>query len=574
MQRDKRRRGLKELLIVYSLGLLLLVISYQVQAQNLETIGTEKPVSVSGGINLMSTGYAVQGITPRRDPFTWIATGSLNIDLYDWSVPLAFSYTNNQGSFQQPFNRYGISPHYKWAKAYLGYHSLTYSSYTLNGHVFLGAGIELTPGNFRLHAMYGRFQKAVTADTVSGRVRPPVYERRGMAAKIGYETQQGSIDAIVFYAEDNPSSVENLPDSTLAFPKQNVALSLIAKKQLGKRISWDGEWATSIFTRDVQSPLVSGPSGLNEVGSWLMPIRQSTTQHHAWKTGVTLALGKGFLQGRYERIDPDYQTLGSYFFNNDLENITLGIGWQFWQSRLNINVQGGLQNNNLDQTEISQTQRWVSNYTVNLRPTDQWQITSTYSNFTSYTNIRPQADPFFTTEFDSLNFYQVNQNASLTSSYSFGSKERKNALTLSATYQQADEVMQHQEAPNKTPYYYSGNASYRISMAPKNLSVSLGGNLYYSILSEINTTTVGPLASVSKAFLEKKLRGSLSTGFNQVLTNGTASNRVMTSRLSTNYAWPKHHRLTFNLTLLNNLATGQKDAFAEWTATARYGYTF
>ena len=522
----------------------------------------------------MSTGYAVQGITPRRDPFTWIATGNLNIELYGWSVPLAFSYTNSQGSFRQPFNRYGISPQYKWAKTYLGYHSLTYSSYTLNGHVFLGAGVELTPGKFRIQAMYGRFQKAVAADTLSGSVQPPVYERRGAATKIGYETQQGSIDAIVFYAKDDPSSLENLSDSALTFPTQNVALSIIAKKQLGKRISWDGEWATSIFTRDVQSPLASGLSGLRSTGAWLMPVRQSTAQHHAWKTGVTLALEKGFLQGRYERVDPDYQTLGSYFFNNDLENITLGIGWQFWKSRLQVNVQGGLQNNNLDQTEISQTQRWVSNYTVSLRPTNQWQLTSTYSNFTNYTNIRPQADPFFTTEFDSLNFYQVNQNASLTSSYSFGSKERKNALTLSTTYQQADEVIQNQQAQDKTSYYYSNNASYRMSIVPMNFSVSLGGNLYHSILGEINTTTVGPLISTSKAFLKKKLRNALSTGFNQVFTNGEASSRVITSRLSTNYTWPKHHRLSFNLNLLKNFATGQKNAFTEWTATARYGYTF
>ncbi len=519
----------------------------------------------------MSTGYAVQGIAARRDPFTWIATGNLNVDLYGWSVPLAFSYTNNQGRFQQPFNRYGISPHYKWIKAYLGYHSLTYSFYTLNGHVFLGAGVELTPGNFRLQAMYGRFQKAVKADTLSGRAQPPVYERWGMATKLGYQTAQGSIDAIVFYAKDNPSSIENLPDSTLTFPAQNVTLSLVAKKQLGKRLSWDGEWATSVLTRDRLAPLVSGPS---LASAWLLPARQSTTQHQAWKTGLTLALGKGFLQGRYERVDPDYQTLGSYFFNNDLENITLGVGWQFWQSRLNVNVQGGVQNNNLDQTEISQTQRWVSNYSASLRPTDRWQLTTTYSNFTSYTNIRPQSDPFFTTEFDSLNFYQVSQNASFTSSYTFGSKERKSALTLSTTYQQADEVVQNQEAADKTSYYYSNNASYRVSMVPINLSVSLGGNLYYSILGEINTTTVGPLVSASKAFLEKKLRSSLSTGFNQVLINGQASNRVMTSRLTTGYAWPKHHRFTFNLNLLNNFATGQKSAFAEWTATARYGYTF
>ena len=559
------------LLIVCISGLLLM--NSQSYAQNLENVGQQKPVTVSGGVGLMSTGYAARGITARRDPFTWVATGNLNIDLYGWSVPLSFSYTNNQGSFQQPFNRYGISPQYKWVKTYLGYHSLTYSSYTLNGHVFLGGGVALTPGKFRFQAMYGRFLKAVAPDTTDGIARAPVYERRGMATKVGYETSHGAIDAIVFYAADDPTSLENLPDSVPVFPAQNVALSLVAKKQLGKRLTWDGEWATSILTRDRQSPRLTRPSDRYAVGAWLMPIRQSTTQHYAWKTGLTLALGKGFLQGRYERVDPDYQTLGSYFFNNDLENITLGIGWQFWKDRLQVNAQGGVQNNNLDQSEISQTRRWVSNYSVSIRPADQWQFTTTYSNFTSFTNIRPQSDPFFTTEFDSLNFYQVNQNASLTSSYTFGDKERKSAITLSTALQQADEVVQNQGGEDKTSYYYSNNVSYRRSIVPLNLSISVGGNLYHSVLQEINTTTVGPLVSVSKGFLEKKLRSALSTGFNQVLTNRVATSKVLTSRLSGGYT-RQNHRFSLNLNLLNNFPTGEKGAFMEWTTTARYGYTF
>jgi hypothetical protein len=305
-----------------------------------------------------------------------------------------------------------------------------------------------------------------------------------------------------------------------------------------------------------------------------MPIRQSTTQHQAWKTGVTLALGKGFVQGQYERVDPDYQTLGAYFFNNDLENVTLGIGWQFWKNRLNVTAQGGLQNNNLDESEISQTKRWVSNYSLSFQPSRQWQLTSSYSNFTSFTNIRPQTDLFFSTEFDSLDFYQVNQNASLTSSYSFGGKEQKKAITLSTTYQKASEATSGHAEETGGSEYFTGNAAYRISMVPNNLILSIGGNVYYSILETLRTITAGPQINVSKGFLEKKLRGSWTTSFNQVTTNRIASSRILTSRIATSYSWPKRHQLTVNLNILNNFSTQQKEAFSEWTATARYGFTF
>lgn len=567
---DKWRKFFRCLLIVA--GLLLLV--YEIQGQNLENLGEKPPLEVSGGFNFMTTGYAVGGISARRDPFTWIASGNLNLDLYGWSIPLAFSYTNHQGRFQQPFNRYGISPQYKWIKTYLGYHSLTYSSYTLNGHTFLGGGIELTPGNFRVHAMYGRLRKAVEIDTLSGQSQPLVFARKGMATKVGYETPQGSISTIIFYAKDDPNSLVTFSDSSLVFPAQNIALSLIAKKQMGKHLSWEGEWASSLLTRDIQSSPIPEDSLESSWSAWLIPIRQSTTQHQAWKTSLSLAMSKGFIQWQYERVDPDYQTLGAYFFNNDLENMTLGINWQFWQNRLSVNFQGGLQHNNLDQSEITQTSRWVSNYSINIRPADRWQLNTTYSNFTSFTNIRPQSDPFFTTEFDSLNFYQINQNASLSSSYTFGNKERKHALSMSSTYQQANDVIPKQLPGEQISYYYSNNMAYRISIIPTDLGLSLGGNFHYSVLQEINTTTVGPLLSISKGFLEKKLRSSISTSYNRVLQNMIASSQVLTARMSGSYSYQKNHRFSLNLNLLNNFPTGEKEAFTEFTATARYGYTF
>ncbi len=543
-------------------------------AQDLANIGKEKAITVSGGLQLNSTGYVASGITSRRAPFIWIATGNLNVALFGWSVPLSFSYTNNQGSFQQPFNRYGISPQYKWIKTYLGYQSLTYSSYTLNGYMFLGAGVELTPGKFRISAIHGRLQKAVEADTTGITTKPAVYQRYGSALKFGYGITGGSIDAIIFYAADQENSVVNIVDNPPVFPAQNVALSLIGKKQVGKRLTVDTEWATSVLTRDKTASRISRQSGTNFISPGIIPLRESTTQHHAFKGGLTLALGKGFLQGGYERVDPDYQTLGSYFFNNDLENITLGAGWQFWKDKLQLSVQTGVQHNNLDQTEINQTQRLVSNYAANFNPTAQWQFTTTYSNFTSFTNIRPQSDPFFSTEFDSLNFYQVNQNASLTSSYAFGSKERKNNIMLSSTYQQASEVTQDSLSAKQVSYYYSNNASYRVNYVPLDLAISAGGNLYYSILELINTITWGPLVSVSKSLLEKKLRGTFSSGYNQVINNQVNGSLVMTCRLYTAYAPVKNHQLSLNINFLRSFPSPQKTGFSEWTATARYGYTF
>src|SRR5688572_15244113 len=125
-----------------------------VKGQNLESIGKEKPLSVTGSISVNQILYGVTGIESRRDPYTYYASGNVNFSLYGWSVPLSMSLSNQNTSFQQPFNQYSLHPTYKWFTGHLGYISMSYSPYTVNGHIFLGAGVDAAPeGNWRLSAL-------------------------------------------------------------------------------------------------------------------------------------------------------------------------------------------------------------------------------------------------------------------------------------------------------------------------------------------------------------------------------------------------------------------------------------
>ncbi len=90
-------------------------------AQNLEQIGKKNPLTISGGLSVNQIGYAVSGIESRRDPYSFYASGNVNFNLYGWSVPLTFTYSNQQGSFQQPFNQFGLHPTYKWITGHFGY---------------------------------------------------------------------------------------------------------------------------------------------------------------------------------------------------------------------------------------------------------------------------------------------------------------------------------------------------------------------------------------------------------------------------------------------------------------------
>jgi hypothetical protein len=210
-------------LIVVALIFLSLNLGY---TQNLQTIGKSKPLSVTGGVSLNQIGYAVSGIESRRDPYTYYASGNINFSLYGWSVPLSFGYSNHRSTFQQPFNQYSVHPTYKWVTAHAGYTSMSFSPYTVSGHIFFGGGVDLAPeGKWKFSGLYGRFLKAVKPDT-SNTSKIPAFKRIGHGFKASYIADGNIVDLIMFHAKDELNSIESLPDSIGISPQEMAAMEL------------------------------------------------------------------------------------------------------------------------------------------------------------------------------------------------------------------------------------------------------------------------------------------------------------------------------------------------------------
>src|SRR5690606_1049879 len=119
-----------------------LCCSNTVIAQDLEALvkSSKKPIQVSGGVGTDHVLYASEGMPDRRNsPYQYYINGNLNIRLFkEFNVPLTFSFSNQQFNYSQPlnqqsFNQFGISPRYKWATAHIGWRSMTFSPYSLNG---------------------------------------------------------------------------------------------------------------------------------------------------------------------------------------------------------------------------------------------------------------------------------------------------------------------------------------------------------------------------------------------------------------------------------------------------------
>lgn len=567
---------MKSLLFVVFFG----VLGSVAFAQNLDAIGKEKPLSVSGGVSLNQIGYAVSGIESRRDPYTYYASGNINFSLYGWSCPLSFSVSNSNTSFQQPFNQYSLHPTYKWITAHAGYTSMTFSPYTVNGHIFLGGGVDLAPeGKFKFSALYGRFLKAVEPDSTNENASTPAFKRMGYGFKASYGDGNNFIDIITFHAEDDINSISYVPEQQGILPEENLVMSISAGKALFERLMLKAELAASALSRDTRATKTDHDHPLAKA-KFLYAPRLSSSYYKAFKTSLNYQQDGYAVGVAYERIDPQYRTLGAYYFNNDLENITANGAVAILQGKMNVAVSAGTQRDNLDQSKISTMRRMVGSLNIGYTPSQKLNLGVSYSNFQTYTNIRSQfidvnqLTPY--DNLDTLNFTQISQNATLTAMYMFGKNENKRqSLNCNLTFQDAADK-QGEVNQNSGTQFYNLNTAYALNIVPKNMMFSASFNATLNQAAGNSSHTLGPTLAVSKSFFEKKLRTTLSSSYNTTYSNSERINTVINGRLNGSYTVQKKHNLNLGLVVVNRDTNkeGAAQAFTEFTGTLGYSYSF
>lgn len=527
--------------------------------------------------------YEAIGITKRRPGYNYFFNGNLNISLYGWTVPLNYTFSNQQSQFQQPFNQFGATPYYKWIKFYIGYSAMQFSTYSLNNHIFLGGGVQLTPGIFRFSAMGGRFQRAVEEDTANKAI-VPFYERLGGGFKIGVGKESDYADLIFFTAKDNPNSIQKTILDWEVKPAQNTVISGVFSKRLFKNLIVSGEYASSVFTKDVrlttEKPIPQPV--FNAIPGFI--ANSSTSFHKAFKIMAAYTTQTYNIGLTYENIDPGYRSMGTYFFNDDLESISANGSTRILKNKLNISGAFGLQRNNSKSEKIANTERTVWMINIQYNPNARLNINAGFSDFQTFTRVQSQFQrinqltPF--DNLDTLNFTQIASSLNAGASYVLSNpskKTKKDMIQTNTTYQIAGNknTTYSQNAPETT--FINNNTSFTHSHTPSALSFSIGFNTNITEFSNIKTALIGPIASCTKSFFQKKLKLTVSTAWTNSLQNGSRLNEIFNFRISSGYTIKKHHTFTISSTVIRkNVFTTEfkSPSFTEFTINSGYTFNF
>lgn len=223
--------------------------------------------------------------------------------------------------------------------------------------------------------------------------------------------------------------------------------------------------------------------------------------------------------------------------------------------------------------------RLVTSLNVGYTPSQKLNIAASWSTFQTHTNVRSQFEtinqltPY--DNLDTLNFTQISRNASLSGMMLLPGREtRRQSLIISLSWQEAAD-RQGNQSENAGTRFYNISTGYSVAVAPRNLSLSVVFNTTINEGISVNTRMMGPSASATRSFFNRRLRTTLSGSWNQNYSQSALINAVWNVRFNTALSISGKHNVNVSAVYMDRrMAEALSRHAAELTATIGYQYSF
>jgi len=556
--------------------LLFLSIPILLSSQDLTGIKNQTFIALSGSFSISTVFNSISGIDKRQPAFSYVVSGNPVLNVYGINIPFGILFSNYQRDFRQPFNKFGMSPYYKNVKIHLGNRNVRFSPFTLNGHTFFGAGIEANPGKLRIGAIYGRLQRAVAEDTSYAlnndlsRTPSPAFERRFYSIKIGVGSKRNYFDIIMLKGWDNEQSLEQIPVQTLITPAENAVLGASSQFTIKKRLTFGFDLATSGYTRDTRTEETDlEKEGINNLLKQFFTPRFSTKVLFAGETKLQYKHKYYSLQFKYRRIDPGYKSMGSYYFQTDIEHYLLGGSIRNKKNTLRFQASLGLQHDNIKNNKNAQTKRTISNFNLGIIPYKTFGFDIRFSNF------GVAQEPGLKSISDTSRLRNINQNFSIVPWFIKQGDQLAHMINSVINFSELND--KNEFTSNYTEIRSLNiNLVYSLTIKKYAISISTGFNRANSEVSAGKTLTSGYITGITKSFLKGKANLRLNYIANKNYFEGKKNGNTSRLNLGGMMKLSRNHNFSMNYYFLKNKSNYSQlsQSFNENTLRITYSYRF
>ncbi|WEK21415.1 MAG: hypothetical protein P0Y49_09720 [Candidatus Pedobacter colombiensis] len=515
--------------------------------QDLNELIKQKPFAIQGTFGIGMGNYFSSGIAPRARSFSYLFNGMPSLSVYGVNFPFSVVVSDQQRSFRQPFNQYGMSPRYKWITLHAGWRNIEFSPFTLSGINFLGGGVELNPGKLRFGLIYGRFNKAIEEEIQPlAFAQTPAYKRMGYSVKLGAGTEANHFDFILVKAKDDSTSLKTRPILSGISPAENVVVGIASRWTLFKRILLDLEASGSLYTRDLYADTIGSKGEFKKVNflKGLMAINTSTQLLSAGQASIGYR-GTGYsLKLQYRRVDPDYKSMGAYYFETDVENYTINGDVSILKNKIRLNGSLGFQHDNILKDKLATSNKNIGSLGISYNLI-RFGIDLRYSNYglTQSRGINPIID--------TIRIARTNHNLSIVTRYGFGNASIPQSLVLTGNLQSLVDLNRKTAGQTETNSK-TGNLSYQLALTKLAISFNAGFNYAVSDLLTMKSEIYGPTIGIDKQFLKGKALLNTALSYQQQKNNHIDAGNIFSGNVNGSYRISKRDALNLSLSYLKS----------------------
>ncbi len=331
-------------------------------------------------------------------------------------------------------------------------------------------------------------------------------------------------------------------------------------QNFAERIDFDFEYNLSALSTNLNSPI----SGLDNYSYYdnfrgLFDVRTTSSFNAALKSDIAYTHDRFSIAANYSLIDPDYQSLGTAFLNNDYQSLGF-MGATVLFKKLNLQAAFVQNQNNISKSQVSTIT--ATDYALNL----SYPISSKLSATANY-NLNVASSQMNDPELDSLNFFQNTSNLGGNLSYILPKGNLNHAFTAMAMYQS---VNGNQGQPSD---FYNGVLSYALALKEKGLSLSSSIMYNTFMLPVAKTTSFGPNISIRKKLIDGKVNLGASASYLSNRTNSVATSGTINTKLKADYKL-KSHTIGADVGIIKKSNNSGANSFTETKGSIRYGFTF
>jgi hypothetical protein len=360
---------------------------------------------------------------------------------------------------------------------------MNFTKYTLSGHQFKGWGFEYQPDKYYLAYMRGILKPAIIEDFTDVSLIEPSFQRNAWAVKGGYESEDLVYGFAFLKSIDDPNSIRNYEDYRSSItPRENAVIGLYGKKSIGEKLVFDFDYAFSGLSYDIVNDpnldIGTQYTAYNYFG--LFSTRNNSIYDKALNSSLTYKILDFDISYNYERVDPDFRTLGAFFFNNNFITRTASVSRSFLKEKLNVNLEGGVEKIAEPKVEQENNGRLIGSLNTRYKVNDRLSLTGKYSNLNNSNLIRKPS--LQSSSIDSIIQTQTKEKINFGSNIVLGDEKNK-ILNLSAGYQRGIIVDRDQFLTTRNNI--SRNAGINLSMSREKTTHALS----YAIAAITNNAT-------------------------------------------------------------------------------------